>query len=60
VLREDVAYARDGARRIVGSGLDQDGDAVRCITLVKDLLEIRGVLAGIRAAGAEARGSELA
>ena len=39
-------FRKMGVFRLKPDGIDQDGDAVRCITLVKDLLEIRGVLAG--------------
>ena len=46
VRLEVPADVRDRARRIVGRGLDEDGDAVRREPLVLDLLVVDGVLAG--------------
>ena len=45
-LGEDGAHLRDGARRVVGGGFDDDRDAVRRVTLVDDLFVGGRVLAG--------------
>ena len=43
VLVEDVADARNGARRVVRRGFDQHRDAVRRVALVDDLFEVCGI-----------------
>ncbi len=45
-LREDRAHRSNRARRVVGRAFDDDGDAVRRVTFVDDLLVVGGVLAG--------------
>ena len=44
-LGEDRAHLRDGARRVVGRGFDDDRDAVRRVTFVDDLFVGSRVLA---------------
>ena len=44
-LGEDGAHLRDGARGVVGGGLDDDRDAVRRVALIDDLFVGRRVLA---------------
>jgi hypothetical protein len=43
VLGDDVAHVRHGARRVVGGGLDHQGDAVRRVGLVDRLMIVGGI-----------------
>jgi hypothetical protein len=45
VAGENVAYAADGTRGIVGCAFDQQRHAVGSVTLVENLLIVRGLLA---------------